>query len=190
MFSLVLLGARFSVAIGTLLLTSIVNPASTPVTAVNGAPISVAGFTSDGVASRRIKIPVVFPFYAYGTASGGNVKVSGGAKYAAICAPNPLSKLSPSSGSGVPLSLSIQMGPNPSNASYDVTLEKSCNGGTGGVMLANNVQLSSGATLTLSGSRLPPMINGADFIKAATLTQPNSATRLGILGILMDAIGE
>ena len=190
MVPLITVGSKFLYFLGSILIGGVLNVASVPVTAVNGGAILVHDFTSAGAASRTSRAAVNLPFNAFWTASGGNVKVSGGAKYAAFCIPNPLTKLSPSQGSGAPLALSFQMGPNPSNASYDVTFEKSCNSGSGGALIVNNLQLASGAVLTLSGGRLPPAWNGADFIKGSTLTAPNALTTGRVRGWVMDVFGE
>lgn len=190
MFPFTLASKTFYI-LGGLLMSTIFNAASTPVTGVNGGAISVPDFTAAGVASKTLRAPMLVPFNAFGTASGGNVKVNGGAKYAAFCIPNPLTKLSTNFGSGaLTNALSFQMGPNASNVSYDVTFEKSCNAGSGGVVIANNLQLGSGAVLTLSGTRLPQTWNGADYIRAGTLSVPNATTTMRVRGFLMDVFGE
>lgn len=187
----ILLAAKFVLQTGAVLFATYFNLASTPVTPVSGGAIMVPEFTTAGTPTLARKAPIDVPFNAFVTATGGNVKVSNGVKYAAGCIPSPLTKMTPSYGSGAfTTALSFQMGPNPSNAFYDVTFEKSCNNGTGGVMVVNNLNLASGATLTLSGSRLPPVWNGADFIKLATTTVPNAATTMRVRGFLMDIHGE
>ena len=188
----VLLAAKLVVQMGAVLLNTIFNLASVPVTPVTGGAILVPEFTTSGTPTSARRAPIEVPFNAYITATGSaTVKVNGGVKYAAGCIPNPLTKMTPSYGSGVLVNaLSFQMGPNPSNAFYDVTFEKSCNSGTGGAMILNNLNLASGATLTLSGSRLPGNWNGADFIKLATTTAPNASTTMRVRGFVMDAHGE
>ena len=54
----------------------------------------------------------------------------------------------------------------------------------------NNVNLASGATLTLTGARLPSSWNGADFVKGATTTAVNAATTGRFRGFVMDIFGE
>lgn len=189
----VLLLAKLSVVMGSLLLNTIFNYAANPITPVTGGAIMVPEFTATGTPTAARKAPLLVPFNAYATATGSStVKVNGGVKYAAFCIPSPLTKMSPSHGSGAPvLAWSFQMGPNPQGAAYDITFEKSCNSGTGGQMIVNNLSLATGATLTLSGSRLPQNWNGADFIKGATTTNlTNTTTSLRLRGFLMDIHGE
>src|SRR5438128_448929 len=115
------LGSKFVTFLGSLLFGGVL------ATGLIGGAIMVADFNSDGTASRTAKAPILVPFNANVSASGGNVKVSSGAKYFASCIPNPLTKLGTNYGSGAPvLAWSFQQGPNPSNASYDITFEKSC----------------------------------------------------------------
>lgn len=174
---------------------------SSGVTSVAGGAIRAPEFATATTLSNSTSYVAAEFFNAYLTATGGNVKTdatgapaatgtTGGARYSAICAPNPLTKLSPSLGSGALNFLSLEMGNNPSNLTYDITLEKNCHAGTGGFLLANNVNLSTGATLTLSGSRLPQVWGGMDFIKVSTLGTPNSATTGRLRGSVRDVYGE
>lgn len=183
------LGAKFIYFLGSILFGGVI------ATGVTGGAIMIPEFTSTGAPSTISKVAIIEPFNAFLTATGGNVKTTGptganGAKYAAFCIPNPLTKLTPSQGSGAPIiAWSFQMGNNPGSLSYDVDFVKSCTAGTGSSLM-NNVQLATGAVLTLSGSRLPLTWNGADFIKGATLTTPNSATTGRFRGFVTDVFGE
>jgi hypothetical protein len=173
-----------SVLFGGLIVGAVTSTGQTPLI---GGAILLPEFYSNGTPSTA-RYAATEPFNAFLTATGGNVKVNGGVKYAAFCVPNPLTKLVPSQGSGAALYLSLDMGNNPSNASYDIDFVKSCNSGTGQTLL-NNVLLGTGATFTLSGARLP-IWNGADFLKGATTTVPNTATTGRFRGAVRDIYGE
>src|SRR4051812_42826624 len=128
------LATKFSWILGSILFGGLVSAK------LIGGVIFLPEFNSSGAPSPITKEAALQPFNVFWTATGGNVKVNSMGKYDAFCVPNPLTKLTPSEGSGAFVNaLSFQMGPNPNNASYDISLEKSCNGGSGGVMVVNNL---------------------------------------------------
>lgn len=201
----VLVGAKLiqflgSIMFGGMIVTGATGSAGTT-TSVAGGAIRIPEFLTATTLSRTTSYVAYEPINSFLTATGGNVKTdpaglpaptgtTGGARFAAACIPNPLTKFTPSLGSGAFLWLSLEMGNNPSNLSYDITLEKKCNSGTGGYVLANNVSLATGAVLTISGSRLPNAWNGLDYIKVSTLSTPNAATTGRVRGAVRDIFGE
>lgn len=122
------------------------------------------------------------------TATGGNVKVSNQAKYDAVNIANPLSKLSPSQGSGAITAVHFDMGNNPANVSFDCGLVKAAESGTG-TNIFNNLQLGTGATKTFSGAALP-LWNGVDLFDCGTLTDPTSSFNARIRIEYRDVYGE
>lgn len=104
--------------------------------------------------------------------SGGNVKVNNGAKYDTCISRLPLSS------SGVLTAVSLEWAGAPvASVGYDCGIVKGTDSGTGTVLL-NNMASASGSTsyvtsTSFSGSLVPKgIINGADYFKCGTLTDP------------------
>ncbi len=102
------------------------------------------------------------------TGTGGNVKVSNGAKYDTCIMPNPLST------SGAIQSISLMVSANPASAALDCGFVKARLGGSGSAVTnLNSIGASSGALAYFGTGTL--RWNGADFLKCGTLTDPTSS---------------
>lgn len=130
--------------------TSVVNFTQTDGTST-GAVIQVAGLT-------RLQT-----FGVTCTNTGGNVKVSGGAKYDTCISRSPLST------TGTLVDVSLECGNSPKPYNYDLGFVKGLVSGTGvGITNLNNRATASGSLHTHSTGAY--LWNPADYLKLGTLT--------------------
>lgn len=146
-----------------------------------GVALSVVGslkirdqinFTPNGTTSGAvIQVNGVTEIQAYTvpcTATGGNVKVSGGAKYDTCIIPPILSS------TGAVKELSLMVGNSPNALPFDCGFVKGRVSGTG-TAFTNLGNVSTGTGLTFRFATGSLRWNSADYIKCGTLTSPNSA---------------
>lgn len=134
----------------------------TPNGTTSGAVVQVNGVTE----IQAYTIPCV--------ATGGNVKVSNGAKYDTCYLPNPLG----STGAIKELSLMVVNSPNVLGVDCSFVKARVSGSGAPVVGVFNNIQTATGSIYRYtagSGSIVVPRWNSADAIKCGTLTTPNSA---------------
>lgn len=117
------------------------------------------------------------------TATGGNVKVSGGAKYNTCIAASPLTT------TGTIVGLGLECGSVPAAFAFDMSFVKSRTSGTGSAFLnLGNKSAGTGAGIYfLTGSML---WNPADLIKVGTLTSVNAATDCQLMYQIRDKYGS
>ena len=102
------------------------------------------------------------------TGTGGNVKVSGGAKYNTCIVGNPLTT------TGAIQSISLMVSASPVAVGVDCGFVKSLSSGTGTAFTnLGNVATATGLTLTFSTGSL--QWNSADYIKCGTLGTPTTS---------------
>src|SRR4051794_38698785 len=98
MWPLNTVATKFLYFLGGILVVAAVTTTSGNRTAVNGAPIYLPGFTSTGVQSRTVKVPVWEPLLAWVRGTGSTVN-----RYSGACFPNPFKGLGFGSGTLVSL---------------------------------------------------------------------------------------
>lgn len=129
-------------------------------------------FTPDGTSSGVvIQVNGVTEIQAYTvpcTATGGNVKVSGGAKYDTCIIPPILSS------TGAIKEISLMVGNSPNALPIDCGFVKGRLSGTGTAFQnLGNTSTATGGIIRFSTGSL--RWNSADYIKCGTLTTPNTA---------------
>lgn len=121
------------------------------------------------------------------TATGGNVKVNNMAKYDTCISPQ-FSKFG--FGSGVLLAefSSLEIGNSPTVVGIDCGFVKAAVSGTG-TSLVNNFQTSTGGIVRFNtGTTI--VVNGADYIKCGTLTNPTTPFTAVLKLTFRDLFGE
>jgi hypothetical protein len=109
-------------------------------------------------------------------------------KYNAVCIPNPLTKLSPSLGSGTVVRLTYHNITNPNGAGGDIGFVTSCANTTSGSTLIDNTCTATGCVsyyTTGTGAW-----NGAHFLKYTMRKDPTAAYSARITFTLEDILGE
>lgn len=153
--------------------------------------VSLPDVTSGGAESVKVFI-ANNEFNAFVTATGST---SATERYAAVCIPNPLTRLATSGGTGSLTRLSFEMGNNPAGIGGDVYFTKDCDDKTttGSTLLINDFKTLSGAVTypTMSAlSSTGALWNGADFIKVTLRGNPTAPFTARVRGAYEDVFGE
>jgi hypothetical protein len=159
--------------------------------AIKGSVISQGNFICDVNKNPNCGIvagvrSLFTPSFASATATGGNVKINGGAKYNAILLPSAFSGATAASrglraGSGVYTLIKLDIVKNGSGAAFDLALVKGPNTGTAGTLIFDN-KSATGTYVYVT-----PLVSGpGDYLKLGTLQNPPANFQATLTTIQMD----